>query len=118
MVCFMVGMIPQDKLEKMARIYGGILVLGSLPDSAAAESGLRYGDILTRVNGVPTATLADFFRARALDRNTMKLDLIRDGIDLSFTLNLDARRRASLDEVRACLEPLSDKREEKPPTLS
>jgi S1-C subfamily serine protease len=114
----MEAMIPQDNLEKMARIYGGILVLGSLADSPAAESGLRYGDILTRVNGVPTATLADFFRARALDPHCMSLELIRDGLDLSFTLNLDSRRRASLDEVRACLEPLTGNSGEKPPTLS
>ena len=111
-------MIPQDNLEKIARIYGGILVLGSLPDSAAAESGLRYGDILTRVNGMPTATLADFFRARALDQHCMSLELIRDGVDVCLTLNLDSRRRANLEEVRACLEPLTSPWNEKPPTLS
>lgn len=97
-------MISPRSLEKLAEIYGGILVLGSLPDTPAAHQGLRYGDILTKVNGVRTAKVTDFLRARALDREAMSLEFIRDGQHRSLTLRFGQGRRARLEDVRAYLQ--------------
>lgn len=97
-------MIPPRSLERLAEIYGGILVLGSLPDTPAAHQGLRYGDILTKVNGVRTFKVTDFFRARALDREAMALEFIRDGEYRTLTLQFRQGRRARLEDVRAYLQ--------------
>lgn len=99
-------MISPRSLERLAEIYGGILVLGSLPDTPAAHHGLRYGDILTKVNGVRTSKVTDFFRARALDREAMSLEFVRDGEHRSLTLRFGHGRKARLEDVRAYLQRL------------
>lgn len=96
-------MIAQHQLEKLARLCEGILILGSLPGTAAAESGLRYGDILIEVNGVRTKNIGDFFIARESDNQQMCVVLWRDGVRLELVLKLGGRRKATLDDVREYL---------------
>jgi serine protease Do len=49
----------------LARVPGGILVAARAIDAAAAEGGLRPGDLVASVNGVRTTTMADLRAALA-----------------------------------------------------
>lgn len=75
--------------EKVAKLLEGLLVLGCLPNSPAAKSGLRYGDIVTRVNGVPTKTMDDFYRARTLEQASMTMQVFRDGRFITISVAVD-----------------------------
>ncbi len=92
-------------MERIADIYGGLLVLGSLPDSPAALAGLRYGDVVTRVNGMRTSNVSEFFKARSLDRNCMTVELVRDGEDVTLMLALNPHKKLDLDQVRGYFKP-------------
>jgi S1-C subfamily serine protease len=61
--------------------------------SAAATAGVRPGDVLTSVDGKPLAGRLDFCFALigCKPRDTLKLDLLRDGKTVQTSLVLDAR---------------------------
>ena len=54
-------MLTWDEVARLATLLHGIPVLGYRPGSPAARAGVKYGDILTMVNNVPTP---DWPRAR------------------------------------------------------
>jgi membrane protease YdiL (CAAX protease family) len=71
---------------------GGCLVTSVAADSAAAEAGLRVGDVLTAVNGRPVANLRGLrlvLRAKRVG-DEVPVDFIRDG----KTYRVDALLRA------------------------
>lgn len=103
-------MLSPRSLERLAEIYAGIPILGSLPDTPAARHGLRYGDILIKVNDIRTATVTDFFRARALDGEYMRVEFVRDGSHITLTLPLAPGRRPRLEDVQSYLRPLRRER--------
>ncbi len=70
----------------MAEILGGIVILGSLPNSPAQEAGICYGDILLAVNGVETSTLEKFVEARKLRADSAEVVLFRNGATLRLDL--------------------------------
>lgn len=107
-------MISPRSLERLAEIYGGLPILGSLPGTPAARNGLRYGDILIKVNDVRTEKVTDFFRARALDGEHMRVEYVRDGKHFTLTLPLANSRRPRLEDVQSYLEPLRRERSEDP----
>lgn len=72
-------MFSRGNLEKVAEVLQGLPVLGCLREGTAAEAGVRFGDILITVNGVPTPTVGDFVRARALRADGYQIELFRDG---------------------------------------
>lgn len=108
-------MLSPRSLERLAEIYQGIPILGSLPGTPAAHHGLRYGDILIKVNDIPTAKVTDFFRARALDGEHMRVEFVRDGTHITLTLALATGRRPRLEDVKSYLQPLRRERSEDPP---
>src|SRR5689334_16642673 len=59
-------MISRKQLEEIAATVRGVPVWGCLPGSTAAEAGVRYGDIVIGVNGVPTPTIDEYLEARKL----------------------------------------------------
>ena len=59
-------MISRKQLEEMAATVQGIPVWGCLPGSTAAEAGVRYGDIVLGVNGMPTPGIDEYLAARKL----------------------------------------------------
>lgn len=77
-------------LSRLADSLGGLPVLGCLDGSPAAEAGVRYGDILLAVDGVPTRTWDDFLRARAATRGRFVARIFRDGVELEVTVELRA----------------------------
>jgi len=107
-------MLSPRSLERLAEIYEGIPILGSLPGTPAANHGLRYGDILVKVNDIRTAKVTDFFRARALDVEHMRVEFVRDGAHFTLTLPLATGRRPRLEDVRSYLQPLRAETSEDP----
>lgn len=80
-------MRPSD-LARLAAALGGLPVLGCLAGSPADDAGMRYGDILLAVNGIPTASWDDFLRARNHQTTRIVARVFRQGeeFDLSFEL--------------------------------
>lgn len=76
----------REDLDRMAKILGGIVVLGSLPDTPAHQAGICYGDILLAVNGIETSTIEKFIEARKLRSDSAEVVLFRDGATLRFDL--------------------------------
>jgi len=74
-----VPMMSRKQLEEIAETVKGVPVLGCLPGSTAAEMGVRYGDIVLSVNGVPTPTIDEYLQARKLRTDGFDLRLFRDG---------------------------------------
>jgi S1-C subfamily serine protease len=77
-------MISRKQLEELAAAINGVAVCGCLPGSTAADAGVRYGDVVLQVNGVPTPTIDDYLEARKLRTYGYDLRLFRNGSE--FTL--------------------------------
>ena len=76
-------MMSRKQLEEIAETVRGVPVWGCLPGSTAAEAGVRYGDIVLSVNGMPTPGIAEYLEARKLRSDGFDLVLFRDGATLS-----------------------------------
>lgn len=72
-------MLTWDEVARLATLLHGIPVLGYRPGSPAARAGVKYGDILTMVNNVPTPDWTAYIEARARDRGQMRIELFRAG---------------------------------------
>ena len=70
----------------MARIYGGMPYLGSLPGSPAERAGLRWGDIVVAVNGLPTPDGDAFVEARQTRDGGASVRFVRDGVEREVEL--------------------------------
>ena len=76
-------MISRKQLEEIAGAVRGVPVWGCLPGSTAAEAGVRYGDIVLSVNGVPTPGIDEYLEARKLRSDGFELRLFRAGEELT-----------------------------------
>lgn len=77
-------MMPRKQLEEIAAAVQGVPVWGCLPGSTAAEAGVRYGDIVLAVNGIPTPSIVEYLEGRKLRSDGFELRIFRDGAELSF----------------------------------
>ena len=110
-----------DSLPELAEDLGvlerdGSLILGVYRQSPAADDGIRPGDFVYQIDGIPVADTADFQRIvggiRPGEQRTFSL--IRDGVEQQITVTLD--ERAGEDEIAAAQDlwpgltvlPLSD----------
>jgi S1-C subfamily serine protease len=75
-------MMSRKQLQEIAQAVSGVPVLGCLPGSTAAEAGVRYGDIVLSVNGVPTPTIDEYLEARKLRSDGFDLRLFRGGEEI------------------------------------
>jgi S1-C subfamily serine protease len=73
-------------ISAMAKIYGGMPFLGSLPDSPAEKAGLRWGDIVLAVNGMPTPDCDAFVQARLTRERGATVRYVRDGVEREVEL--------------------------------
>jgi C-terminal processing protease CtpA/Prc len=116
-------MLSRSQLNQLAETLRGIPVWGCLPGSQAQRAGVRYGDILLSVNGVPTSDVGEYVRARALRKGGVQLVIFRDGVELSLELTLDASEareptRAELEAVSAEIVAARMLPTERPPPAS
>jgi S1-C subfamily serine protease len=99
-------MISRKQLEEIAATVQGVPVWGCLPGSSAAEAGVRYGDIVLAVNGVPTPSINEYLAARALRKDGFTLSLFRNGGEFSVYVEF----RPPADTLEALTEQLADGR--------
>jgi S1-C subfamily serine protease len=99
-------MMQRKQLEEIAATVKGVPVWGCLPGSTAAEAGVRYGDIVLAVNGVPTPTIVEYLEGRRLRTDGFDLRLFRDGMEL----NVFVPFRTVSDPMAALAEQIADGR--------
>jgi len=99
-------MISRKQLEEMAEAVRGVPVLGCLPGSTSAEAGVRYGDIVVSVNGVPTPTINEYLEARKLRTDGYELVLFRAGEEFKVFVPF----RPPIDPMEALVAQIADGR--------
>lgn len=97
----------RDDMQKIATTMGGILILGVMDGSPTAQAGIKYGDILLSVNGVPTPDFQAYVDAKELDAEGMSFQVFRDGKVEDFTITYDKTRQFN---PAAALTELAGKR--------
>lgn len=68
------------------------IISGAAPNSPAAQAGLRYGDVITEINGQRIATAADVTRLLE-ENNTGSVNLVVDRSGEQISLSIDASQR-------------------------
>ena len=99
-------MMQRKQLEEIAAAVQGVPVWGCLPGSTAAEAGVRYGDIVLAVNGVPTPSIVEYLEGRKLRSDGFELLLFRDGAELSVFVPF----RAPAEPMAALAAQIADGR--------
>lgn len=103
-------MLKRNDLQKVARILGGLLVGRAAPRGDAARAGVREGDIVLSVNGVPTADVATFVRARRLRSDGATFELFRFGQRLRIEVTHSEPQGTNSEGRAASQEPNSGSR--------
>lgn len=66
-------------IARMAEVLGGIPVWEVFPESAAAQAGVRFGDVILSVNGTATPTYDAFLEAGAAHIDHLEFGVFRNG---------------------------------------
>jgi len=77
-----------SELSRLAQALGGLPILGCLQSSPAAEAGVRYGDILLSIDGIPTPTWETFLAVRGRCATSFTARIFRDGVELDIEIRL------------------------------
>jgi S1-C subfamily serine protease len=87
-------MLSPSDLSRLATALGGLPILGCLEGSPADRAGIRYGDILLSINGIPTASWSDFFQARRRSTGQISVRVFRQGSEFDVILELPATSKS------------------------
>lgn len=60
------------------------MVLGIIPNTPAADLGLKIGEIITKVNGIEVKNAADFYEALQKNRAFFKLEVVGLNNEIRF----------------------------------
>ncbi len=92
-VAMQCGITLEPISEPIAERFGmakavGLLVLKVVPGCPAFEGGLRFGDVVQKIEGVPVNTVSDFYREylRARPGRNILVQVIRDGRPFYVTI--------------------------------
>jgi S1-C subfamily serine protease len=80
------------QIERLAQVLGGIPVWAVAPGSSARNAGVRFGDIILSVNGIPTPTFKAFLQAGRAHLTSLEFKVFRNGkvLLLSYDEPIDA----------------------------
>ncbi|MET0386281.1 MAG: PDZ domain-containing protein, partial [Polyangiales bacterium] len=84
---------------RLATALGGLPILGCLAGSPADGAGIRYGDILLSIDGMPTASWDDFVRARSRCAGQLRLRVFRQGTEFDVSVALRAAAKTPFEIV-------------------
>jgi S1-C subfamily serine protease len=82
-------MSPLAQVARVAEILGGIPVWEVFPGSKAELAGVKFGDIILRVNGIATPTFKSFLAAGEVHFENLEFDVFRAGRFLRLTAAVD-----------------------------
>ena len=99
-----IGVEPNDINPELAATFGlpeqvrGVLITGVLQNGPAAQAGLRPGDVITQINGHPTAQVTDLLnQVAALRPGTgAPIQLLRQGQSLTVTITPGVRPKTPI----------------------
>lgn len=86
-------MVPPSELSRLATLLEGVPISGCLEGSPAARAGLCYGDIVLAINGIRTASWAEFFQARRRATDPVIARIFRQGREFDVRMELPAQTR-------------------------
>ena len=89
-----VGAIPEEAMEQY-QLPAGLYITAVLPGSDAYAQGVREGDILTEVNGIPVT-------------KTTEVTEIKDALNVGDTLHFVIWRRGEILEFDVALMDTND----------
>lgn len=84
------SMSDAQRLEQNVKDGDGIYVMDVTPEGAAFVSGIKKGDFITKINGIPVNSGADMVGQIATYRpgDNVKVNYVRDGKELTASLVL------------------------------
>jgi S1-C subfamily serine protease len=100
-------MLTPAELARLATALGGLPILGCLAGSPAEDAGMRYGDILLSLDGMPTSSWDEFLVARNLAGSKIVVRVFRQGQEFDMSLELRASNKTPaqvLEELSAAYE--------------
>jgi Do/DeqQ family serine protease len=110
------GLSEEDKKSNGIKDEGGVFVMNVRNDGAAADAGIKKGDVITKINGIPVVSGADLVGQIATHRPGDKISLtwLRDGKEMTKTITLrnisgttDVVKTSVLDKLGAEFSTLS-----------
>lgn len=107
-------MLTPAELARLATALGGLPILGCLAGSPAEDAGVRYGDILLSLDGMPTSSWDEFVRARTRAGRAIVVRVFRQGQEFDLSIELrrsDKTPEQVLDELRGVKPDLTDAEE-------
>jgi Do/DeqQ family serine protease len=97
------GIVGQDLSPELAKAFGikqthGVVIAQVVNDSAAANAGLKTGDVITAVNGKDIREFAQLRNSIGLLRigDSVKVDVLREGKPRSFTARITAAKATTV----------------------
>lgn len=86
-------MSPLATVARVAEILGGIPVWEVFPNSAAEHAGIKFGDIILRVNGIATPTFDSFLAAGRKHLEHLEFEIFRNGELLRLSTTFEQQSR-------------------------
>lgn len=82
-------MIDNNTLNKLAELLDGLPIVHIMPGSVTEKAGIKVGDILLEVNGMPIPDADAFIEARALVKDGMSFKVWREGSEIEGEVSFD-----------------------------